>query len=343
MFRNNILRTLPLVLAAAWSVSAEELVWQQLTAEAPWTPRYAHSVVEHRGDIYLLGGALNGPRANDIWVSKDGIEWKELLPEAPWATRAAFGCFSWHNELYIVGGEMAFFLLDDLWHSKDGLKWEQLYESRVLRDIAPDSTTDLPAGPFLPRIWSATTLFGDKIVVTGGGRQDDMLGPIENANDVWSSSDAEHWTQETANAAWLPRFGHSLTEFDSQLYLLAGESLNGYSNEVWRTNNLRDWILACRAPWDKRISHLSVATDEAIFVLGRYNRDSLADVWMSRDGGHWEQVGFLPEKVGRHGLAGFVRDNRLYIFGGNKNGENSSDVWVADLASVLTVKTDPKE
>jgi N-acetylneuraminic acid mutarotase len=69
-----------------------------------------------------------------------------------------------------------------------------------------------------------------------------------------------------------------------------------------------------------------------------------SDVWISSNGKSWREVGTLPLARGRDYFAGVVVGDKLFIFGGEAaGGEKLSDVWVADLTPVLTLKTDPQE
>jgi hypothetical protein len=334
MFSNSILRTLPLVLVAACSASADELVWQQLTAAAPWAPRYNHSVALHEDKMVLVAGQYITRPFNDVWMSHDGVEWEQVLSVAHWRERADASLVSFAGKLYLIGGTQLPIPMGDVWVSDDGYGWTQVFQS-----VWSNDKSEKDDSPFLPRIWDAATAFRGNLVIAGGVRFNRDGTRPTYGNDVWIF-DSKQWHRAT-DAAWQPRANHTLTAFKDHLYVIGGEidlelPDSGYSSEVWRTSDVSDWTLVSHAPWLRRSEHLTLATDAALFVLGGTHAGARNDVWMSRDGEHWEQVGFLPHKCGRNRMAGLAMGNKLYLFGGwTEHEEHLSDVWVADLATVL--------
>ena len=72
--------------------------WQQVTADAAWSPRAGAAVVKKDGYLYLLGGedgflctvgpaGLQCPYFNDVWRSRNGAAWELVTPSAAWSPR----------------------------------------------------------------------------------------------------------------------------------------------------------------------------------------------------------------------------------------------------------------
>lgn len=58
-------------------------------------------------------------------------------------------------------------------------------------------------------------------------------------NDVWRSSDGQHWQQVAAAAPWSPRAGAHLIAFREALWLVGGEPDDGH---VWSTRDGVTWV-----------------------------------------------------------------------------------------------------
>lgn len=79
-----------------WS-SEDGISWIQVTANAPFRPRYDHEAVVFDNKIWILGGAYNTPcnetysdshcthveKLYDIWFSEDGTNWEKSSYELP--------------------------------------------------------------------------------------------------------------------------------------------------------------------------------------------------------------------------------------------------------------------
>src|SRR3990167_2001275 len=88
---------------------------------------------------------------------------------------------------------------NDVWWSEDGLRWNK-------------ATT---TAPWSPRWDHATTVFHDKIFLSGGM---DLQAHV--FKDVWSSSDGVNWELVTATPPWQERQGHSIVVFHDMLWTI---------------------------------------------------------------------------------------------------------------------------
>lgn len=59
--------------------------WEEVTKNAPWSPRIWFSAEVYRGHMWVLGGSLNNPSKNwgDVWYSRDGKYAAEAISSRP--------------------------------------------------------------------------------------------------------------------------------------------------------------------------------------------------------------------------------------------------------------------
>jgi hypothetical protein len=90
-----------------WS-SSDGAKWEQVTDQAPWSPRLWFSAVVYRDRMWVLGGWSNNPSKNwqDSWYSRDGKEWKQLKSEVIWKERHEHSAYVFQDKIWIAGGMM---------------------------------------------------------------------------------------------------------------------------------------------------------------------------------------------------------------------------------------------
>jgi hypothetical protein len=135
--------------------------WELVTDDAPWAARAGAAVVEHRGQMYLLGGEdgflctpvispapgtppLDCPYFNDVWRSPDGKTWEEVTPAAGWSPRPGHQCQALFDQIVCFGGfgwpvpadptnpTSPPFLPGhpaDVWVSRDGAVWTKVSDA----------------------------------------------------------------------------------------------------------------------------------------------------------------------------------------------------------------------
>lgn len=157
-----------------WSTADGEH-WEQVTAEAEWSPRAYHQAVVLNDKIYVFGGGNYVPEyeaKNDVWFSEDGKHWEQLTEAAPWSPRLWFSAVTYRDHMWVLGGwsNNPSQNLGDVWYSKDGKNWQQL-QSEVI---------------WKARHEHSVVCMDDKMWVIGGHAQ-----PL--SNEVWSLELPVNW------------------------------------------------------------------------------------------------------------------------------------------------------
>lgn len=179
-----------------------------------------------------------------VWRSPDGVTWtRDNLSDGsaspgplPAPQRAT------ENSRALILGNVLYFV--------------QIDRGEVYSTTAADATgwTDLGAIPgFTPRCGGTAFVLEGEIWIEGGGACD----YTRVYNDIWSSPDGVHWTQQPTSAAWFGRMWPCVATGDGIVWLAGGYAPT-------------DWL----------------STDGTISV--RYANNH-ADVWYSRDGIDWKQ------------------------------------------------------
>lgn len=189
-----------------WS-TGDGINWTESTSSAPWQARGEHNLVSFQNKLWILAGntgSLN--MLGDIWSSTDGANWTHVdtdssnlgIQDAPWQARMDTSVSVQNNKLWVMGGlGQSLSYLSDVWSSPDGLNWTH---------IDTDSTVSgIQDAPWTPRGYHQSMAFGGKLWVLGGN---DAMGNF--LNDVWYSTNGINWTESTASAQWLGRFGHQV-------------------------------------------------------------------------------------------------------------------------------------
>ncbi len=160
-----------------WS-SADGVRWEQVTAEAPWSPRAYIAPVAVNGKLYVFGGGNYQPKyqaKNDVWSSADGKTWTLEAEQAPWSPRIWFTSAVYRDRMWILGGwsNNPARNWPDVWHSLDGMSW-----------------TELKAGNnWKERHEHSSYVFQDKLWVVSG-----MSPPLNS--EVWSLALPKDWKGE---------------------------------------------------------------------------------------------------------------------------------------------------
>lgn len=218
--------------------SADGSNWTTATADAGWEPRSGAAAVSFKGKMWILGGIQTGALfppippvpptiiayKNDIYSSNDGTQWTTVTLAAPWPARAHHSVVVFRNELWLLGGGTRGDF-QDVWHSPDGIHW-----------------TEAPMPPWPARNQHAALVHDNRIWVMGGVQnRSNLLGAVQQFNDVWWSSDGLSWHLATSGATWTPRFSHSAASFLGKMWVLGGnkqgESIinTGYFSDIFCT------------------------------------------------------------------------------------------------------------
>ncbi|SEC36887.1 Galactose oxidase, central domain [Maribacter dokdonensis] len=165
-----------------WS-SEDGLVWEQVAESTQFSPRADHTTVVFEDKMYVIGGMFiedfSSNFLNDIYSSTDGINWVEVDPATVFGVRAEHTSVVYDNKIWVIGGwqavvnettfEQDVTTFADAWYSENGIDWVQ---------IAINET-------FAARLGHATTLFENKIIVSGGLDLNASANSRTHSNDVW--------------------------------------------------------------------------------------------------------------------------------------------------------------
>lgn len=298
--------------------SSDGIDWVSHTAQSDGDtafPGYnAHQVVVYDNKLWLIGGAADGERTQDVWSSADGVTWHLEIDAAAFPARAYHQVVVAKNQLWLIGGND----LNDVWSSTDGTTWTLLSNG--------------PDGPeFSARAGHQVVVFdggtGEKLWLIGGYSYEGIT------NDVWSSVDGVSWTQEVAHAGFSPRYYHQVVVFDNRLWLVGGRTENGPKSDVWSSADGKVWVdqtAATGATFEARSSHQLVVFDDKLWMIGGYDHINLKrfkDVWsLSKEkGDHWQQEPTFPVTISYH--QALVFDGQLFVLGGYQDELITNDIW----------------
>lgn len=253
------------------------------------------------------------------------LNWVKVTDHAGWQPRDSQGEVVYNDRLWIFGGWFNSYAAPprDVWSSTDGKTWT------LVEQEAPWKHSDLSmAVVYHGRMWFM------------GGWYNGRLPGHSAGNAVWSSADGKDWQRVTASAEWTPRLAAALVVFRDRMWLLGGTEnyyfgdAGSLKNDVWSSRDGRQWKLeTADAGWSPRAYHQAVVLDDCIYVMGGGNYvpeyEAKNDVWMSRDGVHWEQVTDAAPWHPRLWFSSVVYRDRMWVLGGwsNHPSRNWGDVW----------------
>jgi len=302
--------------------------WVQVTSHAGWQPRDSQGEVVFQDRLWLLGGWFNSFAAppRDVWNSVDGKTWNLVTQEAPWKHSDLPMTVVFRNKIWLLGGWYNGRLpghsaSSEVWSSANGSDWK----------------LETPSAGWSPRLAAGAVVFQDKMWVLGG-TEDYYFGDERSLkNDVWCSSDGQHWTQVTASAGWSPRAYHQAVVLGNKMYVLGGGNyVPKYHalNDVWCSEDGQHWTqVTAAAPWHPRLWFSAVAYRDRLWVLGGWSNEpsqNWGDVWYSRDGKSWQQLQSDVSWKARHEHSAYVFQDKIWIAGGHAQ-PLSSEVWSLDV------------
>ena len=185
-----------------------------------------------------------------------------------------------------------------------------------------------------PREHHTSLVLQNKIWVLGGNSD------IGLQNDVWYSTDGEHWSEAKTNdeTGWEARSSHSSLAHQDKSWVLGG-ALTGETttNDVWfSTSNTqlayKDVSVNERYEWSPRESHTSVVFQNQMWTLGGALADGTTtnDVWTSindENDKQWIDVGATNHWSPRKGHSSVVFDDKIWVLGGSAGSNYNNEVW----------------
>jgi formylglycine-generating enzyme required for sulfatase activity len=99
------------------------------------------------------------------------------------------------------------------------------------------------------------------------------------------------WKQVSKPLSWLPRTGHTATEFQSKMWIMGGSQGDQEKNDVWNSIDGINWTLVNpSATWAPRSHHSSFVFNNKLWLLGGEGDSEYNDVWSTTDGIQWEMI-----------------------------------------------------
>lgn len=143
-------------------------------------------------------------------------------------------------------------------------------------------------------------------------------------------------TAETEDAAFPPRWGHTITAFDDKLWVIGGYDGTSY-NDVWYSTDGKTWTEATSsAAFSPRWEHSTVVYDNKLWVIGGHDGDSTNDVWYSSDGVTWTEATGDAAFPKRHYHTTAAFDGKLWVIAGRDTGYYN-DIWTSTDGVTWTV------
>lgn len=296
--------------------------------------RYPGGVVMPDGTILVMGGAgdkdfsddpsyqsLNWRLYNDTWKSTDyGATWTLVNGSSGWtARRAASVAVLPDGTIVLIGGHDYLGYKNDVWHSTDqGATWTCVNSN----------------GGWTLREGMAITVLSDGSIIISGGT---LANGMNHFNDVWRSSDkGVTWTRVIEHAAWVQRFGHTMTTLPDHSVILTGGYIfgGGYPRDMWRSTDYgTSWTqVSAKNVLGRYLRSSAVLPDGSIVLSGGSEGASYyKDIWRSADNGTtWSLVNWNCSWSKRNAHSSVVTpDGSIVLMGGSddQSGGYMSDVW----------------
>jgi len=296
-----------------WS-SADGVNWVQENANASFSPRDGHQLVNFNGRLLVIGGSDDHSSLHDVWTSSDGQNWNLATANAAFDARSGHKVTELNGRLWLTGGSgYSFFGANDVWSSSDGITW----------------VSETQSANFSARMGLNLLTYRNQLWVLGGCAG---FALCVRENDVWSSADGRLWSQNTSAAPFTGRSGHRTITFNGRQWLIGGYSDGrGTTNDIWSTTDGLNWTQeVAHAPFAPRYNHEVFVLGNAIWVAGGVEDGAgnlTTDIWSSNDGVQWTQrAGYSNALTALFGYKLSVLNNKVWLTGG-QGGINGNSIW----------------
>lgn len=312
--------------------------WTQQVSDAAWSNRSAHTSVEFKNRMWVLGGVTGSTYNADAWSSTDGANWTLETNAAPWGGRYSHASLAFNGRLWVLGGNSTGGLLNDVWSSTDGINW----------------TLETTGAAWAPRMTHAGVVFNNRMYVIGG-----CVGGFNYTSDVWSSTDGVNWTAETSAAPWQERLHPGVVVYNNQLWMMGGttppattgQPIASLLNDVWSSPDGINWTqVNPSALWSARTLHRVAVYEGRMWVMGGYDQywsytytPFTNDTWSSTDGVTWTWENTAAPWTPRESHAVLTFDNRIWMLGGNAYGGLDNSVWSYEETAPVITSTPPAQ
>jgi hypothetical protein len=171
--------------------------------------------------------------------------------------------------------------------------------------------------------------------------------------NVWSSDDGTTWSMVTDEAAFSERQNYQCAVFDGKMWVIAGRTKEGRTNEVWSSSDGADWTLEGLADFDPRGGPAVAVLGSNLWLVGGQGDQYIwDDAWYSTDAINWTRAGSISAFVSAISTSEVARakatavtfevggDIKLFVMGGANNGIYSATGINALSVSSLVVLDD---
>ena len=305
--------------------STDGVAWTQVTAAAPFSPRYEHVAFVANNKLWVFGGqghtaGVDGAPSADAWSTTDGVTW--TLEQTSALARSYVSSVVQEtvpSRATLIGGIQLGYS-NNVWQTTNGTDW-------VEQSTRAQFSSGMHYG----------VEFNGQVWVVGGSAIDGTVnGFVSNA--IWRSSDGLNWSRVIASGTiFSPRTGHTVTAFNNQLWVIGGfdnpANDGGTStpmNDVWSSNDGITWTLHAPAGgtvFSPRQGHDTAVFGGKLWVIGGTGASGdLSDVWSSVDGTTWVQATASAAFSARSAHRVVTFNNAMWLIaGGTVTGLN--DVW----------------
>ncbi|KAI4192897.1 MAG: hypothetical protein LQ346_004096 [Caloplaca aetnensis] len=316
-------------------------------------PRYGaavNSVASKEGDLYLMGGLVNGSTVKgDLWMIEAGAQSLPCYPvgttfEGP-GPRVGHRSLLVGNAFIVFGGDTK---VDDRDKLDDTLYLLNTSTRHWSRSFPPGQR---PAG----RYGHTLNILGSKIYVYGGQVEgyffNDLwafdLNALQNANSKWEMLIQNSLDGGPPEGSIPPaRTNHTIVTWNEKLYLFGGTNGTQWFNDVWAYDPRQvawtqlDCIGYIPAP---REGHSAALVNDVMYIFGGRTEDGtdLGDLAAfkitSRRWFTFQNMGPAPSPRSGHTMTAFGK--QIVVAAGEpssapRNGEELSMVYVLDTAKI---------
>ncbi len=301
--------------------SLDGIVWDIVTANAPFTHRTDHATAVFDDRLFVIGGERN-VELDDAWYSEDGLFWQRSCGPCPFGERTDPSAVEFNGSLWVIGGRWrsstySYQHPTDIWRTTDGTNWERAVE-------------EAPFGP----------LDGQSLAVHDGLLWLFAAPPDETyENALWRSADGVNWEKLNVTLPFAPRQRTLFFSWNGILRVVGGQAEDGtYLSDAWASPDGVSWQEeAVPDTFVPRYGAVPVATDDALLLIGGRSVEQWFfgenDVWGTDGGGTWTErwrPGSFPNRFNH--TVNFFRD-RFWIIAGRTRYTGDNDVYLADIYS----------
>lgn len=307
--------------------------WRQLSNNPAFNERINTHLMSFKEQLWLIAGSDYNKDFNDSWSSSDGEQWiLEHDEQTLFLPSKRAQITEFNNKLWLTGGydtppaSTAYLTTTDAYYTRsydiilssaDGKEWK-------ISDTSPS---------YGLRSSHQTVSFNGKLWLIGGLLQqyneEEYKEEYIYKNDVWSSLDGENWELETDSAGFTPRYGHRVTVFQGQLWLVGGYD-GEYRSDVWSSDDGINWRKRndIQGLGKGRYEHQLVEFNERLWIIGGVSAEKYHnDIWSSANGVDWQKdldsAAFQP----RYGHSVTRFQDQLWLTGGYDGTDVRGGLW----------------